>query len=224
MTLKDKFRILLLTAISFFLIGCMHAATPFLPQDWKHSRVQPESLEDNREHGRLQVLIMYIGHSCAHTTLRLSAPDRGTLFWDPAGGYGIKGSAKAHRKRDLIIDKAPSLNEYLVFRTEIPTTATEIFEWRLSAERSNELYDTLLSCSDNHFSSEKFTTQGMAFYCGSVVADFLNNFAHDIVAVEKTFFPHDLSKKLYNQSPYRVIIARDGNINQYLPPGIVPAP
>lgn len=200
-----------------FLTGCGHGPVPFLPQNWSATEIQHHELDDVGGQARLQVLVMYSGASSVHAALRIVSPHKGPLFWDPAGGYGRDGSARAQRVRDVIVENPPTLAEYLVFRREIPTAATEIFEWRLPPQLSNTLYDILADGADGSHPNGKFNTRGIGMFCGANVSDFLSRFVRDIMLVQKVIYPHDLARQLYRQYPDRVIIVRDGRLQTYRP-------
>jgi hypothetical protein len=59
----------------------------------------------------------------------------------------------------------------------------------------------------------------MGGFCCVALSDFLHRFAGKIMTVPKSlFFPHDLARVLYTQSPKRVLAFRRGKQTQYLPP------
>ena len=200
---------------TFFLAGCGHGPVPFLPRTWSATEIRTHDLDDVGDQARLQVLVMYNDISSIHAALRIFSPHKGPVFWDPGGGYGRDGSVRAKRVRDVILEEPPGLKDYLAFRREIPTIATEIFEWRLPPQLSNTLYDVLADGADGSHPNGKFNTRGIGLFCGANVSDFLNRFGRDIMLVKKVIYPHDLARQLYNQYPDRVIIVRDGRMQIY---------
>ncbi len=218
--IQKKLKAIILLALISLATGCVHSPLPYLEKNWQHRRLPLQNLTDTPDKACLQILIMYSGHSCAHSALRIYSPDKGALFWDPGGGYGSAGSVSARRQRDLVFDKTPSLNDYLAFRKEIPTSATEIFEWKLSLKKGAELYDILLTASGKPFTPNSFSTDADGLFCGYLISIFLYQFTKDIVNVDKTFFPHNLAKQFYKQHPDRVIIVKDDNILEYRPPPV----
>ncbi len=195
-----------LVLLSLLILGCAHKPTPFLPLKAISTQISSKILEDKKDQAILQVLIMYSSSFCAHTALRLSDPENGAVFWDPAGGYGLEGSVSVKRNKDLIVNDAPTLNNYIRFRTEIPTKTVEIFEWKITQETANKFYTILINGTDRFHTKGKFSTQGQGFFCGADVSDFLNRFGTDFIQVKKIFFPHDLERQLYLKLPDRVII------------------
>ncbi len=213
--LIKTYRIILLLGL-VFVSSCLHAPLPYAPLNLMSTQIEPQALEDDAEQARLNVLVIYGTSACAHTALRLHSPGRGALFWDPAGSYGTKGSAKARRQKDLVFDDTPTLSDYLFFRREIPTSAVEIFEWLIPTKKADELHDILLLGADRSNGKGKFSSRGYGLFCGSKVSDFLHRFAEDIITVQNAFFPHNLAKQLYAQSPDRVIIIKGKDLKTYL--------
>jgi hypothetical protein len=59
----------------------------------------------------------------------------------------------------------------------------------------------------------------MGGFCCVALSDFLHRFATKIMTVRKSyFFPHDLARVLYTQSPKRVLAFRRGKQLIYVPP------
>ena len=204
--MHKKVLTILLLAITFLIMGCGHKPNPFLPLEAKKTQIPSNHLEDQKGRASLQVFIMYSSSFCAHAALRVYHPGRGAIFWDPAGGYGVDGNVYVKRKKDVILDGAPSINDYIRFRTEIPTRSLEIFIWQITLDKADDLYAILLDGTDEVHPKGAFSTQGKGLFCGAHVSDFLNRFASDLFYVEKVFFPHDLSKQLYKKEPDRIII------------------
>ena len=201
-----KYFFILVLAIPLMAQGCGHKPAPFLPLDAVKTRIPVQNLEDQKGQASLQVLIMYSATHCSHAALRLYYPHKGAIFWDPAGGYGLEGTASAKRENDLILEGAPTINDYIRFRTEIPTRMLEIFEWSIALDIAENLYTILSNGTDKSHPRGRFSTKGTGLFCGAHISDFLNRFALDLFHVEKVFFPHDLSKQLYKKKPDRIII------------------
>lgn len=202
---KKAFALLVL-AITFMILGCGHKPTPFLPLKASKVHIASKNLEDKKGRAGIQVFIMYSSAFCSHTALRLYHPDKGALFWDPAGGYGIEGKTYVKREKDIILTDTPTINDYIRFRTEIPTKTMEIFEWEISLDTADQFYSVLLNGTDKFHPNGRFSTKGKGLFCGAHVSDFLERFGSDLFQVKKVFFPHDLSKQLYKNRPYRIII------------------
>lgn len=199
-----RFILIFICMSSLCISGCFHSPTPFLPENTKTTQSYKALPENTNNSPALQVFIMYGDVQCNHVALRLHVTEEKSIFWDPAGGYGKDGSKKVVKRRDVISKKAPDLNDYLLFRTEIPTTALELFEWQIDMEKAERLYNALLKGTDKSHPAGKFDTLGIGLFCGAHISDFLSRFAGDIMAVKKVFYPHELAKQLYKQSPDRI--------------------
>jgi hypothetical protein len=177
-----------------------------------------KSVADNPNHPLLQVIIVYGPWWCHHSALRLVCPDRPVLFWDPGGSYGIFHQEDI-RSKDLIRIDPPDLEAYLQFTWEFSSVEVEVFEWDLTTEQAGELYDVLLNGTDKNHPAGKFSTTTMGGFCCVALSDFLHRFAKKTMNVPKSFFfPHDLARVLYTQSPRRVLAFRRGKQVVYVPP------
>jgi hypothetical protein len=95
----------------------------------------------------------------------------------------------------------------------------EVFEWDLTLERAREMYEVLLNGTDKNHPAGRFTTPTMGGFCCVALSDFLHRFATQTMTVPKTFFfPHDLARVLYTQSPKRVLAFRRGKQTVFIPP------
>ena len=231
---KNIIFILFLFVISLQAGCCYHRSNPpMLPRAWYGLECNEKSLEDNPEQSRLHVMIMYRGASCVHTALRVYCRTNGSLFWDPAGGFAARhryaGQARRYRRydapvkegpvreNDVLVEKAPSLNQYLDWRKRIDTHAVEIFEFNISDEQAEEIWTIIRYGTKRSHPKGRFSTNAMGGLCGLSVAKYLHRFAEDIVKVDAVWHPHNLAKQLYNENPDRVIIYRDGHLSFYIP-------
>jgi hypothetical protein len=150
----------------------------------------------------------------------LVCPDRPVLFWDPGGSYGINHQEDI-RSKDLILKSPPDLESYLEFTWIHSSVEVEVFEWDPTIEHAHEMYDVLLKGTDKNHPAGRFTTPTMAGFCCGALSDFLHRFATKTMTVPKSFFfPHDLARVLYTQSPKRVLAFRRGKQIMFVPPGI----
>jgi hypothetical protein len=95
----------------------------------------------------------------------------------------------------------------------------EVFEWDLTLDQAHELYDVLLNGTDKNHPAGKFSTTTMGGFCCVALSDFLHRFAKKTMNVPKSFFfPHDLARVLYTQSPRRVLAFRHGKQVVFVPP------
>ncbi len=226
--------VLFIFGISLQAGCCYHRSNPpMLPKAWYGKECNIKSLEDNPDQAKLHVMVMYRGISCVHTTLRVYCRTKGPLFWDPAGGFASNhlyaGQARRHRRydapvkkgpvreNDVLVEKVPSLNQYLDWRKRIDTHAVEIFEFNTSDEQAEEIWKILRYGTKRSHPKGRFSTNAMGGLCGLSVAKFLHRFGGDIVKVDTVWHPHNLAKQLYKENPDRVIIYRDGYLSFYIP-------
>lgn len=213
--------LLLLTCLT---VGCVHAPAPYRPSSWVKTPIDMKSIADNPNQPSLQVILVYGAWWCHHSALRLDCPDRSVLFWDPGGSYGTPEQTEV-RSKDVIRINPPDLEAYLRFTWEYSSVEVEVFEWDLTHEQARELYDVLLNGTDKNHPAGKFSTTTMGGFCCVALSDFLHRFAKKTMNVPKSFFfPHDLARVLYTQSPRRVFAFRRGKQNVYTPAKITADP
>jgi len=160
----------------------------------------------------LQVIIVYGLAWSHHSALRLVCQDHPVLFWDPGGGYSDP-DREVVKVRDLIQINAPDLERYLQFAWENNGVEVEVFEWDLTPEQALELYDVLVNGTDKDHGGRRFNTLTIGGFCTVKLSDFLHRFATKIMVVPKSFFfPENLARVLYSQSPKRVLSFRHGNV------------
>ena len=153
-----------------------------------------------------------------HSALRLVCPGRPVLFWDPGGSYGSTLPEDV-RSKDLIKINPPDLETYLRHVWNFSSVEVEVFEWDLKPEHANELYDVLVNGTDKNHPAGRFTTTTMGGFCCTALSDFLHRFATKTMTVPKTFFfPHNLARVLYTQSPKRVLAFRRTKQIMFVPP------
>ena len=211
----------ILLLFSCLIISCAHAPAPYRPVNWMSSSIDMHSIQDNPNQPLLQVIIVYGPWWCHHSALRLVCPDRPVLFWDPGGSYGIFHQEDI-RSKDLILIKPPDLEVYLQFTWIYSSVEVEVFEWDLTLERAHEMYDVLLHGTDKNHPAGRFTTPTMGGFCCIALSDFLRRFAGKTMTVPKSFFyPHDLARVLYTQSPKRVLAFRRSKQTLYVPPSMI---
>ncbi len=199
-------------------VSCVHAPAPYRPSNWLNTPIGMKSVADNPDHPLLQVIIVYGPWWCHHSALRLVCPGRPVLFWDPGGSYGISHKEEI-RSKDLIRIDPPDLEAYLQFAWQFSSVEVEVFEWDLPTEQAGELYDVLLNGTDKNHPAGKFSTATMGGFCCVALSDFLHRFAKKTMNVPKSyFFPHDLARVLYTQSPRRVLAFRRGKQVKFVPP------
>ncbi len=201
-----------LTAFTLWLIvltanGCFHRPSPYMPADWPRLPASAENLAVTAETPRLQIIIGYFDLWPNHTALRLVAPGRPVIFWDPGGGYGIK-PPKHVRVRDVIVDRAPDIPTYMPFRWYNNDALTEIFEWDLPGAEALRMHHVLLAGAGiEPDPAIDFDTETPGFFCAAAISEFLHRFGLPTLWVERTTAsPARLSRALYGQNPDRVLL------------------
>jgi hypothetical protein len=214
----------ILTLLLFisFLVGCIHAPAPYRPSNWVNRPIDLKSVADPPDQPLLQIIIVYGPAWDHHSALRLVCPGRPVLFWDPGGSYGTTFPEDV-RSKDLIKINPPDLEAYLQHIWHFSSVEVEVFEWDLKPEHARELYNVLLNGTDKNHPAGRFTTTTLGMFCTVAVSDFLHRFATKTMTVPKSyFFPHNLAKVLYTQSPKRVLAFRRRKQVMYVPPGMTP--
>lgn len=206
-------RTFLVFCLLVLISSCAHSPLPFVAKGLKRVPGSQKDNECSSNTSCLQIFIMYGEFSCAHTALRVQINENKTVFWDPAGGYGIAGSVNAVRVKDLVISPVPTVSEYLEFRSVIPTEAAEIFEFEIERRDAEYLYNVLSQSSKESDPEASYDTQGVGLFCSYHVSEFLEKFAGRVLSVKQVFFPHSLAKQLYTQRPNRVLVVQFSNGN-----------
>ena len=198
--------------------SCMHKPLPNLPKNWDGKIVTSEVLEDKADVASMQVLIMYGSNVCNHTASRYYCPGKGALFWDPGGGYGREGFVKIDKIRNIVVGNVPTINDYLWWRTKIPTSATEIFVWEGNTKAICDLYDRIAAASQGQVIDD-FESSTPGLFCSAATSVFLRDFAKELMQVDKWGLPHNLSKQLHQQKVDKIYIVNHdtGVIKQYFP-------
>ncbi len=231
---KNLLIILLVLGLTVHSGCCFHrSSVPKLPKTWYCNECDTKSLEDDTEQAKLHVFIMYSGMICSHVALRVYCQSKGPIFWDPAGGFGrhhedvdpaiqnshfdIPAELGSVRKKDMIVEGVPSINQYLAWRKQIQTSGVEVFEFNLSDEDAEKFWTIIRDGTNRSHPKGAFHTNAVGGTCGLVVAKFLHRFAGDIVVVNTVLYPHNLSKQLYRGNPDRVIVYRNDHLSYYIP-------
>jgi hypothetical protein len=197
--------ITLLTFLAAF--GCVHRPSPHMPDDWPRLHAGAENLGHGAETPRLQVIIGYFDWWPNHAALRLVAPERPVVFWDPGGGYGRK-TPRRERIRDVIVDGAPDIPTYMPFRWFNNDALTEIFEWALSDEEALRMHRVLMAGAGiDPDPAIDFDTDTPGFFCAAAISEFLHRFGAPTIHIAgRTVSPARLSHYLYQQHPDRVLL------------------
>ncbi len=200
------------TAVALGLVllavtGCFHRPSPYMPEDWPRRTATADSLAVDPAVPRLQIVIGYFDLWPNHTALRLVAPDRPVVFWDPGGGYGNQ-PPKRERIRDIIIDRAPDIPTYLPFRWYNNDALIEIFEWDLPAGEALRMHHVLMAGAGiEPDPGIDFDTETPGFFCAGAISEFLHRFgAPTFQVATTTLSPGRLSRMLYQQRPHRVLL------------------
>ena len=212
------------------LCGCVVGPAPYLPQDWIPHPGEFASVSQT-PHSKLQVIVTYSGFESSHSALRLVTSEGGVTFWDPGGDYGRFDddwnaqygpmAEDIRRDNDLILSNPPDIGTFVRWRWTLEDTSVEVFEWDLSELRAQELRHILLKGTDDTHPSGSFSTWTFPLFCTMATSDFLQRFVSPLIQLpERYFFPDNLARVLYTQSPSRVrVFTWDGQKTVYTPPG-----
>lgn len=199
--------------------GCHHAGT--VPPGWHATPLAspPPHAQGNGEHSsaQLQVFICYGNQLSNHTALRLTAPHKPTLMWDPGGTFLQHDPTRA-RRHDVITQNAPTVNEWWRYRRDgCREPIMEVFQWSLNPDQANRLHAILTDWQDPNDPTQTFEPDAGGLQCCKKVSEFLMRFADRRPHVtEKMFWPHKLGEHLWTQHPDRVLIFHaDGETHQY---------
>lgn len=211
----------LLSVIICLAAGCHHAGA--VPPGWRGEPISvldgndtpyTDSAHDGRGNGHqppgtLQVFICYGTVLSNHTALRLIAPGKETLMWDPGGTYKQDDPAYA-RRHDVLTQNAPSVEQWWRYRRDgCREPVMEVYQWSIDAEQARRLHGVLLNRVDPADASQTFEPDAGGLQCCKKVSEFLARFADGRPGVTKKFFwPHELGEHLWGQNPDRVTILR----------------
>lgn len=190
-------------------VGCFHSPAPYQPTRWPGRTAPIDVLSDSARHPVLQILIAYNVYWPNHTALRLVVDSGQTLFWDPGGGYG-KATSDIVRRSDLIIEDAPSLATYMVYRWTNNDQVVEIFEWVLTHAEARRLAASLRAgAARTDFAETGFRTATPGFFCNAAVSSFLFNYGGPSLHLGDSYLlPSLLSRELYTRHPDRVMLLK----------------
>ncbi len=216
--------LLYLTLLSLLgLLGPAGCASPGpqAPAQWQPQRATTrDSAEFDRAGPALQVLICQGQVHGTHTGLRVLQPGAETVFWDPAGQFGIKRE-DLRRSRDVIAENAPSIAEYVEWRFHgAEDSAVALFEWRLTPQRARYFADILTHDAVVPEGEEEFETTTIGLFCCHAVCKYLDRFAKDEMTIPTFWYrPEHLGDHLWTQHPDRVAIFHDdGTIEVFTAP------
>lgn len=159
---------------------------------------------------RMQVLICYDSAFSSHSGIRLVSPES-TIFWDPGGMFGHEG-AGGYVRRNSIVDDPPTLDGYWAWRQTFTEKAMQVFEYDLSAAEHAQLYGVLDRCRGSVQLPDGFTSNWVGGQCCVGTSQFLQRYFHTRVKVSHEYFwPHSLSRELWEQPVGRVYDYRRGS-------------
>ena len=203
--------------IGVLLFSCTHNPAPYAPGKASTRTLNPATIAGSSGRPKLQIIITYSELYCTHSALRLEQSGRPVVFWDPGGTYGINAAVAdqpllrgdVKKTNDLIIHQAPTIPAYWDFSYEGSDHAMEVFEWDLSDQRAERIYEFLLASAGINENQSDFQTGTAGGFCSVAISEFLSRFPGEPFHVPLTyFFPHDLAEQLYTRHPDRVIVLR----------------
>ncbi len=203
------------------LLGACSSSGPQAPAEWinRQSAAVDLAVFDAAQPA-LQVLICQGQVHGTHTGVRVLQTDEPVVFWDPAGQFGINRS-EVQRSRDVIVQGAPSMAEYVHWRLEgAEDSAVALYEWKLTDERAAELAAILTHDGAVLEGEEEFETATVGLFCCQAVCRFLDRFARDEMTIPQLWFrPEHLGEHLWSQHPDRVgLFHDDGRIEVFASP------
>ncbi|MAE61816.1 MAG: hypothetical protein CMJ49_10735 [Planctomycetaceae bacterium] len=189
--------------------GCHFSGQP-IPKDWITTAAEAADVQDPPDTPTLQVIICYGTLTSNHGCLRLTFPDRNTLFWDP-GGY-IYEEPHYNRQHDVVRNNAPSLIDYWHLRRgEFGEPTMAAYEWTLSREDASLMYHVLYHGKAANLPDGKFDPDLPGLFCSIGVSRFLERYGEPYLDMPKGWWtPHGLAKHLLSQNPRRLIVFKRG--------------
>jgi hypothetical protein len=218
----------LLTLSIGLAAGCHHAGT--VPPGWLGGPI-PMAVDDDAElpgstlagpghggdaqdsgndaRGLLQVFICYGKVLSNHTALRLTAPGKETLMWDPGGSYRQYEPSYA-RRHDVLTKNSVTVDQWWRYRRDgCREPVMEVFQWSLDADQARRLHAVLIDHKDPDNPTQTFEPDGGGLQCSKKVSEFLSRFADGRPGVDqKYFWPHELGEHLWTQQPDSVMVFR----------------
>lgn len=202
-----------LIAVLSLPAGCS-TLRPDPPGGW--SELQPGSgaatlqaaMTRNAQPGKLQIIVCYDQVLNTHAAVRLEMPDRSAVYWDPGGAFAQGDVTHYLRKRDVIANPTPSLQEIWQHRSNsLGNKEMAVFEWDLPPSRVQELMQSLLDGSEGKNTPNAYDPNCRPADCAVTVCDFIQKRADDIVKLSwKWRYPHEIGEHLWSQNPARVLI------------------
>lgn len=197
--------------------GCHHGG--LAPNGWVGEPIEPhrDTAQEDPSHATLQVFICYGKVLSNHSAIRLTAPGRQTLMWDPGGTYGQNDPTRA-RRHDVLTQNAPTVDQWWRYRRDgCREPIMEVFQWSLDTQQAHRLHALLTRYQDPADPAETFEPDAGGLQCCKKVSEYLMRFADGRPGVkEKLFWPHELGEHLWAQSPDHVwIFRRDGPSKVY---------
>jgi len=186
--------------------GCHNAGT--VPHGWQSRTITSDDTKAPST-AQLQVIICYGKVFSNHTALRLTAPNKPDLLWDPGGTF-LQHKLGHGRRHDVITQNAPNLDRWWSYRRDgCREPVVEVFQWSLEPTQADRLHTILIDYQDPADPTQTFEPDAGGLQCCKKVTEFLIRFADDRPNVtENMFWPHKLGEHLWTQNPDRVLIFR----------------
>lgn len=206
-------RFLIIGVCLSFLLGCTHTHRPLISPPYQASNYEtsrPTPLSD-----AIQIITTRSPLFYSHSAVRILYKNQ-TLFWDPAGTYGLEYERPAYYKdnplpkgfyriEDLITQGSPNLPLYWRYSIFTGDNAMEVFEWKLTEEQAKYYYNLLYKGATQRNNKLDFITQESATICSSAVSSFLQRFGGKIIPLHEHYtLPHGLAHALHALKPDRI--------------------
>jgi hypothetical protein len=155
--------------------------------------------------GRLDVIIPYDKLLAGHAALRLTGPGELGLLWDP-GGYFGEHDPHYHRMHDLLLDPAPTVEDYWLGRWHSYGDSYMLaFEWDLSPAETLRLRTVLVDGMWHGDGPECYDPAAIGGACALTISDFLKHFASERTHIHEAWlWPGFMAEHLWADSPDRV--------------------
>ena len=206
-------RIMCCWAATMAIAGCQ-PLRPDPPAGWVElqtgsgaATLQAAVAEKGRP-GRLQIIICYDQVLNTHAAVRLEMPDRSAVYWDPGGAFAQGDVTHYLRRRDVVANPTPSLQEIWQHRSNsLGNTEMAVFEWELPPQRVSELMQSLLDGAEGRNTPNAYDPNCHPADCAVTVCDFLQKRAAEVIQIPwKWRYPTEIGEHLWSQNPTRVLL------------------
>ncbi len=199
--LSKKAALSYLFAFSLFILAGCHGGRIPLATDWKMAPVAEGYETETKPTRPTMRIVAAFDWSGDHISLWVGNRRYGWIIWDPGSWFTDHPMYDGYtRKKDLIIDRIPSLQTYWNWRLlDLGILAMLAFEWDISLHESERLYSILTDGS--------YDTDHLPATCGVAMSKFLNSYTSFAVpGLPASIQPLAIADKLWEYNPSRVVV------------------